>query len=49
MEQNRHLKSQLASSPSNVPYNLIEELERLKAENSALRQDTVTLLKAKRA
>lgn len=47
LEENRYLKNQLAVSQSKVPYNLIEELERLKAENNALRRDTVTLLKAK--
>ena len=33
----------------NAPFNLVEELERLKAENSALRKDTIHLLKAKQA
>lgn len=47
LEENRYLKNQLAVSQSKVPYNLIEELERLKAENNALRRDTVNLLKAK--
>jgi hypothetical protein len=49
VEQNNYLRSQLAASSGNIPYNLIEELERLKAENNALRKDTVTLLRAKRA
>ena len=47
MEENRFLRSQLAASQISAPYNLIEELERLKAENNALRKDTVQLLKAK--
>lgn len=47
LEENRYLKSQLAASQSKVPYNLIEELEKLKAENNALRKDTVNLLKIK--
>lgn len=47
LEENRYLKNQLALSQAKVPYNLIEELERLKAENNALRRDTVNLLRAK--
>mgnify|MGYP006897227917 CR=1 FL=1 len=47
LEENRYLKSQLAASQANVPYNLIEEMEKLKVENNALRRDTVSLLRAK--
>jgi hypothetical protein len=47
IEENRYLRSQLAASQTSVPYSIIEELERLKAENQALRKDTVTLLRQK--
>ena len=47
IEENRYLKSQLAASQMNAPVSLIEELEKLKAENSSLRRDTISLLKMK--
>ena len=49
IEENRYLKSQIAASQMNAPINLLEELERLKAENGSLRRDTITLLKMKQS
>lgn len=46
-EENRYLRSQLmASQSTGVPYNILEELERLKEENNLLRRDTIQMLKS---
>jgi hypothetical protein len=46
MEENRYLRSQLAQSQQglNGSIDILEELRRLKEENSQLRKETVSLL-----
>lgn len=47
MEENSYLRSQLSQSQQVYGSDLMEELRRLKEENSQLRKDTITLLKGK--
>jgi hypothetical protein len=47
MEENRYLRSQLSQSHQGYGGDLMEELRRLKEENSQLRKDTITLLNGK--